>query len=57
MVIVMFGANSVNNIRITDAAYRIAKEQAEETGIHMCEWISKAIMDQALLEELVRDQD
>lgn len=45
--------NSINSIRITEEAYKKAKEKASEKCVHMCEWISKAIIEQALLEELV----
>ncbi|WP_180270844.1 hypothetical protein [Sporanaerobium hydrogeniformans] len=48
---------SINNIRISEQAYKVAKERAEEARMYICEWISKAILESALLEDLTEDND
>lgn len=44
---------TLQDLFISDQAYKVAKDKAKENDVHMCDWISKAILEQALLESLV----
>lgn len=46
-------STTVNGIRVSLQAHEIAKEKAKEQCISLCEWVSKAIMEKAVLDELV----
>lgn len=45
------------SFRISDKAYQIAKERAKSECVTICEWISKAIIEKAILDDLTEDQE
>lgn len=47
---------TVSKIRTTEEAYRKAKEKANERGMTICKWVSKAILEQALMEEMLEEE-
>lgn len=48
---------TIGSIRIVKEAYYIAKKRAKEECISMSQWVSKAIMEKALLDDLSENKD
>lgn len=48
---------TTGSLRISKVAYKIAKGKAKEHGTSMCKWISEAIVEKALLDDLMEDWD
>lgn len=44
---------SLEQYRITEQAYIIAKTRAKAEDISICKWVSKAIMEKALLDDML----
>lgn len=47
------GTRSLEQYRVTEKAYKIAKDRAKGEGTSVCRWVSKAIMEKALLDDIL----
>lgn len=47
------GTKSLEQYRVTEQAYIIAKSRAKGEGTSICKWVSKAIMEKALLDDML----
>ncbi|MHC1749445.1 MAG: hypothetical protein AB9856_14330 [Cellulosilyticaceae bacterium] len=49
--------STISNLRITIKAYEIAKNRAKQDCITMCAWVSRAIEEKAILDDLIENKE